>query len=84
MWTCTEQAPTSTRGYPPTRFLNYYPYPTRKMLLPDRVVGSKEHPLCPIIEKSKEWKCNTFVMTAICIIPRNKNITLQQSQYPFN
>ena len=37
-----EQALTSTRGYPPTRFLNYYPYPTQNFL----------HPLCPNIEKN--------------------------------
>ena len=46
------QALTSTRGYSLPDFLNYYPYPTRKILLPDRVVGSKEHPICPIIGKS--------------------------------
>ena len=49
--TC-DQALTSTRGYPLPDFLNNYPYPTRKILLPDRVVGSKKHPICPIIGKS--------------------------------
>ena len=78
-----DQALTSTRGYSLPDFFNYYPYPTRKFLLPDRVEGSEEHPLCPIIDKSKEWKCNTFVMMDIFIIPRNKNFTLQQYQSPF-
>ena len=32
------QAPTSTRGYSTTRFSNHYSYPTRKILLLDRVV----------------------------------------------
>ena len=73
---CQEQALTSTRGYLLPDFLNHYPYPTRKFLLPDRVDGSEEHPLFPIIDKSKEWKCNTFVMMDIFIIPRNENFTL--------
>ena len=33
-----DQAPTSTRGYSTTRFSNHYSYPTRKILLLDRVV----------------------------------------------
>ena len=32
------QAPTSTRGYSTTQFSNYYSYPTRKILLLDRLV----------------------------------------------
>ena len=47
-----DQALTSTRGYSLPDFFNYYPYPTRKFLLPDRVEGSEEHPLCPIIDRS--------------------------------
>ena len=48
------QALTSTRGYSLPDFLDYYPYPTRNFLLPDRVEGSEEHPLCPITDKSME------------------------------
>ena len=59
------QALTSTRGYSLPDFLKYYPYPTRNILLPDRVEGSEEHRLCPNIDKYKEWKCNTFVMVDI-------------------
>ena len=33
-----QQGPTSTRGYSTTRFSNHYSYPTRKILLLDRVV----------------------------------------------
>ena len=47
-----DQALTSTPGYSLPNFLNYYPYLTRKFLLPDRVEGSEEHPLCPIIDRS--------------------------------
>ena len=49
-----DQALTSTRGYSLPDFLDYYPYPTRNFLLPDRVEGSEEHPLCPITDKSME------------------------------
>ena len=74
------QALTSTRGYSLPVCLNYYPYPTRNFFLPDRVEGSEEN---SIIYKSKEWKCNTFVMMDIFIIPRNSNFTLQLCQSPF-
>ena len=47
-----KQALTSTQGYSLPDFFNYYPYPTRKFLLPDKVEGSEEHPLCPIIDRS--------------------------------
>ena len=78
-----EQALTSTQGYSLPDFLSNYSYLTQNKLLPDRVEGSEEHPLCPIIDKSKEWKCNTFVMMDFFVIPRNKNFTLQQCQSPF-
>ena len=77
---CVEQALTSTRGYSLPDCLNYYPYPTRNFLLPDRVEGSEENSM---IYKSEEWKCNTFVMMDIFIIPRNNNFTLQLCQSPF-
>ena len=68
------------RGYSLPDCLNYYPYPTRNFLLPDRVEGSEENSM---IYKSEEWKCNTFVMMDIFIIPRNNNFTLQLCQSPF-
>ena len=77
------QALTSTRGYSLPDFFNYYPYPTRKFLLPDRVEGSEEHSLYSIFDISKESKCNTFVMMDIFLIPRNENVALQQCQTPF-
>ena len=47
-----KQALTSTRGYSLPNFLKYYQYPTRIFLLPDRVEGSEQHPLCPNIYQS--------------------------------
>ena len=37
-WTDDDQALTGTRGYSTTRFSDHYSYPTRKILLLDRVV----------------------------------------------
>ena len=78
-----KQALTSTRGYSLPDFLYYYPYPTRKFLLPDRVEGSQEHSLNSIFDISKESKCNTFVMMDIFTISRNENFALQQCQSRF-
>ena len=80
---CCNQALTSTRGYSLPDFLYYYPYPTRKFLLPDRVEGSQEHSLNSIFDISKESKCNTFVMMDIFTISRNENFALQQCQSRF-
>ena len=58
-----DQALKGTRGYSTTRFSNHYSYPTRKILLLDRVVSSnKFHLFCPIIQIFRKWKGKTFVM----------------------